>query len=282
MESATKGDDEVLSLEEAAWHLSSVANYDFGHVNVEFDDIRFDTLYAQITVTDGGVLLSSLGLAYEKIHTDIEKFCQSLNLIEKYVRFIDVAVSGNGHAVISLVTTFKKDSKGWYDYHWYYPNEYNLYGYADSICDAYFSDDSIYVWNDLGKRELVRWLNYTESHELFAHNVTVYYTKTREYIFEFPYSSDPYGSPSAMNSRLFGGGYEILKEEMCYYLDSYLGLGYKYLIDNPNNLLEGECPAIWSISCGTGVFPPNHLYINYHNLSVTYCCMHVIEPDPHL
>ena len=48
MQSAAKGDDEALSLDEAAWHLSSVANYDFGHVNVEFDDVRVSMDRVQI------------------------------------------------------------------------------------------------------------------------------------------------------------------------------------------------------------------------------------------
>ena len=48
MQSATKGDGQTLSLDEAAWHLSSVANYDFGHVNVEFDDVRVSMDRVQI------------------------------------------------------------------------------------------------------------------------------------------------------------------------------------------------------------------------------------------
>ena len=57
MLSASKDEDESLSLEEAAWHLSSVANYDFGQINVEFDNVRFDTLYAHVDVSNGSVLL---------------------------------------------------------------------------------------------------------------------------------------------------------------------------------------------------------------------------------
>ena len=43
-------DGETLPLEEAAWHLSSVANYDFANANVEFTDLRYDTLYYQVNV----------------------------------------------------------------------------------------------------------------------------------------------------------------------------------------------------------------------------------------
>lgn len=47
-ESLYAKDDEMFSLEEAAWHLSSVANYDFANANVEYTDLRFDTLQYQV------------------------------------------------------------------------------------------------------------------------------------------------------------------------------------------------------------------------------------------
>ena len=63
MQNVTKDGNETLSLEEAAWHLSSVANYDFANANVEFDDIRFDTLYSTVNVTGGIILLNDLATA---------------------------------------------------------------------------------------------------------------------------------------------------------------------------------------------------------------------------
>ena len=86
---------------------------------------------------------------------------------------------------------------------------------------------------------------------------------------------DPYGSPGTHNSRLFGmmGNpyYEIPKIDMCYYFDSYLGLGYQYLIDNPIILYADECPAIWSITAEDDVFQPDYSATYYHKLKVIYC-----------
>ena len=87
--SAAKGDDEALSLEDAAWHISSLANYEFANVNVECDGIRFDTLYAHVNVTNGTVLLSDLAVAYETISTSIDKFFNGLTLNNKHFRFIN-------------------------------------------------------------------------------------------------------------------------------------------------------------------------------------------------
>ena len=279
MLSAAKGEDEVLSLDEAAWHLSSLANYDFGNINVEFDDVRFDTLFAHVDVSDGTVLLSDLGLAYESIRNDIEQHFRKINLNEKHIRFIDAYISEDGFTSIPLVISFKNSSRGWFDYHWYFePPVYDpyIYSYPDSICDAYFSEDLDYVWDGLGKTELVRLLNATEHHNLIGGSFqTSYYTKTREHVFNYLSYIDPYGSPSNHNSRLFGVmgnfNYEITKFDMCYYFDSYLGLGYQYLIDNPISQYADECPAVWSIECTSDPFFGDYSTTYYHKLKVIYC-----------
>lgn len=65
--------------------------------------------------------------------------------------------------------------------------------------------------------------------------------------------------------------YVIPKMDMCYYLDSYLGLGYDYLTDNPESQYVDECPAVWSIILDTTVFYPDYSATYYHKLKVIYC-----------
>lgn len=284
MQSAAKGDDEALSIEEAAWHLSSVANYDFGQINVEFDNVRFDTLYAHVNITNGAVLMSDLGEVYENVHNNIECFFEKLNLQEKHLRFIDAEINEDGFTVISLVTSFKNDSKGWNEHHWFYP-PYVADPFSDTttaydVCDSCFSEDVDYKWDDFGLTELVRLLNATEHHTLNIFDGTFqpisYYTKTREHTFEYLSNIDPYGSPSNANSRLFGVmgnfNYRIPKMDMCYYLDSYLGLGYHFLSEHPVALYINECPAVWTITTANEVFYPDYSGTYYHKLKVTYCC----------
>ena len=279
MNSTAKGEDESLSLEDAAWHLSSVANYDFGNINVEFDDIRFDTLYAHVDVTNGTVLLSDLGIAYENIRNEIESHFQKINLDEKHIRFIDAYISEDGYTSIPVIISFKRNSKGWDDYHWYY-EPHIVDPFHDDIamdsCNAHFSDDMVYMWDGLGMSELVRLLNVYEHHNLFSIGGSAsYFTKTREHIFDYMSNIDPYGSPSNHNSRLFGvmgdWEYEIPKMDMCYYLDSYLGLGKQYLEDNPLYQYADECPAAWIVSSGQDVFNHDYSSTYYHILKVIYC-----------
>ena len=107
-ESQNTKNAECLSLEEAAWHLSSLANYDFANANVEFNDIRFDTLYSTVTVTGSSVLLSNLAAVYQSICTDIERFYHSIMLDEKHFRFINVSVFESGEVVVSITTTYNR------------------------------------------------------------------------------------------------------------------------------------------------------------------------------
>lgn len=58
-------------------------------------------------------------------------------------------------------------------------------------------------------------------------------------------------------------------DEMCYCLDSYLGLGYDYIDDN---LYFNERPVCWTVD--TIVAPPdiNRWYTYGHQLYVEYGC----------
>ena len=72
---ATK-DGETLTLDEAAWHLSCLANFDFCRINVEYDDFQFDTIDMQVMsmkpllhVTSILVVIrSTFGMVWEQLH----------------------------------------------------------------------------------------------------------------------------------------------------------------------------------------------------------------------
>ena len=54
----SRGNDETMTLDEAAWHLSSLANYDYGDVRSDFSDFHYDTLYSHINVSNGTVSMA--------------------------------------------------------------------------------------------------------------------------------------------------------------------------------------------------------------------------------
>ena len=49
--------NEAFSLEDAAWHLACLANLDFCKVNVEYDNVQFDTVEMQVNVSGDAMLL---------------------------------------------------------------------------------------------------------------------------------------------------------------------------------------------------------------------------------
>ena len=267
MKSSTRGDDERLSLEEAAWYLSGVANYDFSKANVEFTDLRYDTLTYQINVCNGQVLLSDLNTVYSSMTNDIDAFYQNLDLQDKHFRFIGTSISENGTVSVQMVTSFRH-----FDHTWYFPLNY----FTDTLCDYYFSDDSVYVWDGLAIYELERLIHLLEGREFAetAGDITdrVYFLCMGIIDFDFRSCIDPYGSPFNLNSRLFaryGDAYAttpLNKFEMCYCLDSYIALPFEYIDDHPN--LSCMCPLQWNIEGETYLFYGNKWHTHCHKLSV--------------
>ena len=268
MKSATKGEDEALSIEDAAWHLASVANYDFGHANVECDDVRFDTLFAQVNITNGSVLLSDLAVAYQSISSSIE-FYYSLTLDNKHFRFIDTFISENGEVVITLITTFTRGSKYLGDTCYYFQDEYQ----ALVACDSLFPAIS-YPVQTTGTSELQRILNILVCRPL---NPFIYYTPSYNMQFYYRDYIDSFGSPCYKNSRLFASVTEDddIKSMICYLLDSYLGLGIEYC--QTDVYILG-----WSIEYKEHEPPMQgeHLTKQHHLLKVRYGEQHEMEPEP--
>lgn len=270
--------DEAYSLNDGAWHLASLANRDFCRANVEYDNVQFDTIETNILVTNGLVQLSELGSAYEQMCTIIHQFQNGFTHTNQNLYFINVFINPNGKMRVALMTTYTEATKDLDDHHWYFPD---TFGYIDSVCYYYFDDSYYtYVWNGLGKTELERILNLFEHHS--SNGESSYFTPTRAFTFEYPNWTDPYGSPFNYESRLcatYSASHILPGEEMCYCLDSYLGLGYDY-IDN-NYYCDYEHPISWTITANDSVFPHNNLRTYYHCLTVQYGqLLHGTFPSP--
>ena len=207
--------DESLGIDEAAWHLSSLFNYDFANANVECDDVRFDTIYNTVNVTDGSIQLSDLAEVYEKAGIDIDKFYHSLMLENKHFRYIDCVVSEDGVVTITIITTSSNKSR------WHY--------FADStFCDYYFPQYS-YSYSE-ATSELERVFNVLLGKDTIPSQTRTYYVKTREYSYYFKrWLEDPENyCPNEYHYRLFcTKGYfygDLQQADVCYYEDSYCGL----------------------------------------------------------
>ena len=269
MQSAVKGDDEALPIEDAAWHLSSLANYEFANANVECDGVRFDTLYASVNITNGAVLLSDLATAYENISTSIDKFYHGLTLDNKHFRFINAYISENGDVAIPLLTTFSHSSKYLSDHLWYYGDVWQLC----DLCDSIFPDTIEYSPSGMGKTALQEELNKVVSHpcNTVIHPGVVYYTYASTIAFDYMHYMDPYGS-TFDNSRLFNHGLPFLYDlglEMCYLYDSYLGLGF-------DNCPAGQEIVSWNLQYGRNPRETKE----FHILNVNYGIKHEIGDEP--
>ena len=237
---------ETMSLEEAAWHLSSLANYDFADADVPYNDIRFDTIYAHVHVTNGTVSLTDLNAVYQEISVAIDAFRENLSLENHHFQFIGSSISEDGEVMVRLVSIY-----GWFafgDHLWSFSDVIE----ANDICDEYFNLYEHYYASQLGRSELERVLNILESRSTDNTGrvyYVVYTTKTyyyRNYI-------DPYGSPSYLDSRLFAGFFDSdIKEDMCYYLDSGRGLG------------QAGCPAGQDIISWQVLYEEEQPYEQYH------------------
>lgn len=275
--------DEAFNLEDAAWHLACLANLDFCKVNVEYDDVKFDTVEIQVDVTDDIVLLNDLNAAYRQMCTEIQHFKKRFNNENQNLYYINVSINPDGKAKIALMTSIQSDLKHLYNHTWYFSDEYS----ALVACDDLFSIDSTYLWNGLAATELQRILNLYEHHEYEipgpGGTTQIVFLPTRDHTFNYVNDRDPYGSPFLVNSRVFAAEgdavssptFILSKDDMCYCLDSYLGLGYDFIADN---LYLNEHPICWQINC-LSYHPTNYKWWRYyHDLYVEYGQLISINP----
>ena len=82
--------DGSMNIEDAAWHLASLANIDFCKVNVEYNDFKFDTIELQVNVTDGTLLMSDINVAYEQICAEIQQFKEGFSHNNENLYFINM------------------------------------------------------------------------------------------------------------------------------------------------------------------------------------------------
>ena len=256
---------EAFSLDDAAWHLASLANRDFCNVNVKYDDMQFDTVEMSVNVTNDAVLMSDLNAAYGQMCSAIRQFQNGFSLNNQNLYFINMSINADGNAKIALATTSASVSKDIDDHLWYFPD---TFGYIDSVCD-YFFTSSYYPWDLSAVSVLQNTLNIFESHPTI-HGSSCY-LPTRTVSFEYPYWPDSYGSPFLLGSRLYAShfkGYSLTPEQMCYCLDSYLGLGYDYIQNN--FYVQNEHPILWQVEPFSAYFQYDNLKVFYHKLTVHY------------
>ncbi len=258
--------EETMNVDEAAWHLACLANIDLCDASIDFNQVRFDTIEMEVNIIEGKIGMGDLRTAYERMIPEIQNFEGSLCLDNQNLRFVNVFLSEEGNARIALMTTSTTVSRYLDDTLWYFPN---TFGYIDSICDYYFAANS-YHWKNNAKPLLQTDLNVIEGRNYNPAFGTCF-IPTRNYSFDFRYWTDIFESPFNGNSRLcvvLTKNSILSQEEMCYCLDSYLGLGFEYM--NNNFYINNEIPLTWTVETDDAVFPHENIRKYYHILNVQY------------
>lgn len=268
---STKGSTETMGIEEAAWHLSSVANYELANIGASHDTLRFDTLYCHIDVTDGMISIADMNAAYEEMSHAIVNFKKGLGCENPNFWFIGTKISENGEITIPLTTMFTANcSKYWGTHFWSFSNQTT----ADSICALYFDNTTTYYADSNAMSALEYALALSFTHQLVGGEYLTYYT-TKEY--KYQNHTDAYGSNFYGNSRLYAStNYyhsPISYENMCYAFDSYSGLAItdSYMLPYnpiPTTFLIEFLPAM-RLPC-----------VGNHKLTIEYCHINGVDPTP--
>ena len=246
--------DETMDLDEAAWHLSSVANYDFGDVVDDYARFHRDTLRYNINVENGRVKVSDLNALYSIASSDITLLFENLNLDNKHIRFIGAKISGNGSVIMSILVSYD-----WVSHQWAFSDPFTLY---DSLSPFYDYDYICDLADFTDTLETV--LNLLSAYHPGGSGPSLYYTYSYDVSFVFDCYIDPYHSPSFHDFRVL---VQISPEDMTqdhffYYYDSYLGLAYDSLYSQHNKIID------WDIDIVQRTY--SHYYVTCHLPTVVY------------
>lgn len=255
----TRGNDDAMELEDAAWHLSSVANHDLGNVTSNYAKIHYDTLYYHIIVSNGMVNLSDLSMLYSRVSADIEALFQSLDFENKHIRFIGANIADDGNVTIPVMVT-----RDWVDHQWFFNDPFELV----EILDQYYSDDSTYYMAGNFRTELKRVLDIITGYSYSGNGGSHYLVYSRTDSLRYRYYPDPYSCVNYHCSRIFadmGHSATMSMDEMYYYTDSYAGISV-------SNAGTNDHVISWYIS-ELRHDPVNHYQNTYHVPAIKYGCL---------
>lgn len=259
-----------MGVEEAAWHLAALANYDFGHFNALHTNILMDTLYSHVKISNGQLAFRDLADAYADIHETIDKYFQKLDVVNKQIHFVNAFIGEDGEIVLPVAVTYS--DRYVYPYHDWYIDD-------TTYCQDYFEGHGPFQNFGNGMALLEYLLNLIDSYNTDP-DVGSTYAVPHGTIQPLPNNQlDSYGtSPNFINSRIYCTNettHSIISEsDMCYYLQSYHELGDSFLY----NVNTGDVVAYWSIAKGILNGNPyqmlpesiNYQQTYYHKLTITY------------
>lgn len=208
LESPTR-DSEPMLLSDAEWHLSACLNFKYCDAGVQKTHVTYDTIFTTINVNDGYISLNEINASLKEISNAVADVYQSSDLENKNLLFIKPEIQEEtlrGGNVVKTVVAMSNRS----DFMYYYFDN-------DSIPLSLFPDGATYHWSTEAVDTLSYYMNLFKPIK-YEEPGRVYFTNLRTVEFNYKNTTD----------RLFytklSAHYHLTKEEMAYYLDSYLGL----------------------------------------------------------
>lgn len=260
--------NEFLTTEEAAWHITAYLNFQYGDVTDDYSD--YDISYKEYTipVSNGLVTLSDLGLLYNNTAKDIVKFYQASMFNDKKILYVQTEIGNTGNVKVTAALTYKESSQLRY---------FDFDDYVDSVlfCDSLFPNQQGYLWNTEATQLL------TELIRHFSHATLRTADYERKYYISI--KEDDFTHKDYPGQIYYCGcctyTHYISPQDMCFYLDSYLDIifenkperydvvdCYVYEVDNNKDKESPDAPVPYYhglyIKCGLPIVSSIHPNFN--------------------
>ncbi|MBQ2187442.1 MAG: hypothetical protein II401_02615 [Bacteroidales bacterium] len=257
-------DDAMLTIEEASWHLTAYQNFCFG----DADKNRIGMVYEEneyiIPVSNGKVALADLGNLFNISKKDILAFYKSVNQNNKKIMYVLSEIAENGTTKIKTAVSYTEESK------YYYFDFEDEWAYRE-FCDSVFPNPNGYTCKDEAPVVLkAKMYQFGPSPLCVPYNQRQYYTN----IAQISPISGVFVPTRIFYCQTCTSNMTLDSDDMCFYLDSYLGL----LVENtPNGKEPLDCDVVGFYGHPESPNMPKPIY---HVLYFTYGTPTGTQLDP--
>ncbi|MBR4155290.1 MAG: hypothetical protein IKU01_01115 [Bacteroidales bacterium] len=253
-------DAQPMTVEDAQWHISACLNFLFSNANVNKTQIVYDTIVTTINVNDGYISLNEINESLQDISTKVLGIYNSNDLENKNILFIAPMIQDESLRGTTTVRTVVAISN--YDTEYHYLNESDI-----NMLDSIIPYNSSYLWCTEAIEVLKCFINHFKPTLNTDPSQRIYYIVTHTK--HLNYSIDYLGNKIFWTD--YGFYKRLGKEEIIYYLDSYLDLIDRYNPSNPE-FHNGVATTTYSY-ISISIIPntqDRECMMYYHNLYINY------------
>lgn len=212
-------DNEVLSVEEASWHLMAYQNFMYGDVDDDYTGIISEKHEYNITVSNDMVTLSDLGTLYNITAKDISNFYKTSQAENKRIMYVYSTIDINGRVNVEIALSYRESSR-------YYYFDMTSFEF-ETLCDSLFPTQQSYHWYEEAPSVLTTHIrNLGPASMRPVSGERKYYSDIQN--FDFGPEDCTYGRIYCSENNIYNT--YLTSDDMCYYIDSYLGIVVENLL----------------------------------------------------